>query len=642
METGSCVADPLHLAIVFDQSRSMPMDSARREYSAILSVAHSSLRTGDRLSVFRLPDSTETEVELASQLEVQPGEAIASETIVEDVLRRPTQHSDLAKAVRSVAARLEESSCGVVVLVTDGSLSPSRKLSAPPSPDDILRIVRDFRSSVEGARQHVILYAVGYGGGERRLAIDSTYWPKPGRDPVLDKHWMLTLDTLRGETLLRHVFGYGFLSYSPKSVADLLLFSDQAVFRRHRGYRSGLPSHGEQIDELYFRIARPDCGAFTELYPGIRRVEATNGLCVFHSMDPSVQLVQSLKSDLVGPELEVVHRPARVYTFDGISPTVPFRHGFVIGSNSSPCTPQTLLQHLVADGIWPPSISSTRRVYISWRPDSVDLLKDDSLALIEKAECYALYDLFTTPVDRTPPISSMLFSAADRPSVQGPVLEKWFRQYPSSNFVARRTILNGSIWRIKGNLRLAGREQPRLFIKGAVFDLVETGIKPCRQQVLEPDGGPCYEINARFTASEGVRVGVVVPENKTLDTCDVNCFPVEIHLKKPWLRLAVVLLIMLAVACFLELCLEEMWPWLRETIERRIGKRERTGLNVLLNIALTTAWLSLAYVVAEAAVIPGADLFTQGLQIFLAFLGAGVVVSVFDATVDIASGLLMS
>jgi hypothetical protein len=640
---GSCMTEPLDLALIFDQSLSTPTDSARNAYRDILSAVHSSLQPGDRLLVFRLPDSTETEVELVRPVDVRRGEAIAAETIVDDLLRRPTQHSDLSKAVGSIVARFDGSSCRVVVLVTDGSLSPSQKPSAGLTANAISRIAADFRSSVATAQEHVALYAFGY-RSDQRLAIDSTYWPKSVRIPVRDGYWGLDLATLRGDAHLQRVFGGRFFPDSPGSISELLFFSEQAVFRSRRGYRPGIPSHNEQMADVYFRVTGSNCHTWNlrELYPDVREINTMHDRCVFHSVNPPPKLVEWLKSLSALGGVAVVYRPAQLYTFDAISPDVPFRHGFVIGSNSRACTNQTLLTYLAANGVWPPSSASSTNVFVSWRSESVDMLKDDSLALIDDTQCLALYDLFTAFPERTVPVRSLLFSGQGS-SAEGPILQEWFRRYPANDVVVSRTILNRRIWWIRGHLALSDgqKEEIRLFVKGVAFDLLPTASSRCRLRGFSPDDAVCYKVNARFTAPENVQVGVVVPDGKRLDTCLAECFPIKIRLVKPWLRLAQVLLGSLVIAFFLELYLEGKWPWLRRLIEKRIGKRERTGPNVVLNVALTTAWLALACVVAGAAITPGAGLLTLGAQVFLAIVGAGLMISLFDATIDIASSLLI-
>lgn len=644
----SCETQPMRLAVVFDQSLSTPVDSTRSAYPAILSTAYSVLQPSDQLLVYRFPSSRRSEIERISRVTVAEGGSVPANDIVRELLKEPTHDSDLSRALQSIAERFESTNpCrAVVVVVTDGSLSPFQRLPAHHSADDVRAVVEDLRSAIAGARNQVDLYVLGFHSG-RQLAIDSTYWAEP-RSQVVDDFWDVDLSRLKGDDLLRHAFDDHYFEYSTGTVTDLLLFSPSSAFAG-RGYRAGLPHADEQLTHLYVRVPFKNAACRNwshSMGRGLREIGGANDRCVFYSRNPHRDLVQRLQANDSLTGFAVIHQPSHLYSFEGIPPDLPFRHAFVVGRGSAACSPHTLLTHLADNGTWPPRITTGEKMFVEWKvhPTAAGgersaMIKEDSLTAIGDTGCLALFDLFSGATRRSDSMWPVLFHR-NQPA-QGPIRQfPAFEAYPYvTDLVLTRRILKKDFWRLHGRIAVVqgSGSEAWFLIAGFRLSLAATADRSrCRRIEGAPEGETCYRLNTRFTRPEGAQVGVLLLGNEHVNECERNCFPVSVSSRFPWLRVGVVLLICLVLATLLEFGAPANQKF-KAFIERRLGKREPSRLNLGVNLLVTTYWLFLLYVVAESAVIPDTGILRQFWQVLLACLGTGILLSAFDATIDIGS-----
>jgi hypothetical protein len=635
-----CPTAPLRLALVFDQSLSTPTGFARNVYPAILSAFYSALQPSDRLLVFRLPDSREREVELIDEVLVTGEGDLPADRIVGEILEHPTQTSDLAEAVRSIAKRFEDRLCRVaVVLITDGSLSPTEKSSSGSRDNHIKLIVDEFRSAARDARKSIELYALGV-QSDAHLAIDSTYWPKP-RPPVIDDYWDVRLDTLRGNTLLQRTFPDRYFTYSAGAVTELLLFSPHAIFPVVRGYVSGRPGRVEQLIDLYFRasLSNSSCHGLglPTSYEGLREIGANNDRCVFYSTHPQPRLAHWLDVNRMIDGMAVIYQPSGHYSFEKTTSSQSFRHGFVVGNGSDTCSHRTLLTHLAASGQWPPSVSSGDTLFVAWnasrtRDDSLLPTKDDSLVSIGSSKCLALHDLFASGGIGRGSLRPVVFTDSFTQVSRRPI--EPFNRYPISTFVLDRSFLKPSVWRLHGGITSENQSnhEARLLVRGFSFPLNAMEDRSCPQQRM-----PCYLVNTRITSPEGVRVGVVLLNNKDLYNCGAeDCLPVPVATRYPLLHLVISAVVCFAIAIGLEMLAVRL-PRIRRYIAVRAWSRSPAWGNAIVNILSTALWLLLCYMIAIDAVSPGADTLIQVVQVVLAYVGTGILLSLFQGISDVAS-----
>ncbi len=641
-ESHLCLNAPLRLALVFDQSLSTPTVSTRNVYPAILSAFHSALRRSDRLVVFRLPNSREKEVELIE--EVTGESPLQANKIVDEILEYPTHDSDLAGAVRSIEKRFQDDACRpAVVLITDGSLSPSKKLSAGHPDHELKFVIEEFRSAVLEAQKSVYLYVLGF-QGDARLAIDSTYWPHPRRG-LRDDYWDVDLSTLRGDSLLKRTLSGRYLPYSSGAITEMLLFSSNAIFPAARGYITGRPSGREPVADLFFRASLPNstCHALglPKASEGLREIGAANDRCAFYHANPQQDLIDWLDRHQI-EGMSVIYLPARRYSFEGISPSSAFRHEFIIRKASDSCSHRTLLTHLATSGRWPPSVPPDDRLYVAWNAsrtadDSLVLNKDDTLVPIMATGCLALDDLFTPrTIGRSP--SPVVFTNSMDYIQRSRIPVTPFRAYSTSNFVLTRSFLKPGVWRLQGGVasQSPSTREARLLVSGLVVPLIWMEDPNCPERRT-----PCFLVNTRITSGKQVKVGVILLENAELYNCAAeDCFPAPIATKKPLLHFLIAAALCMLAAIGLEMVAVRL-PFLRRFIAVEAWAQSLDRGTALVNMFTTAAWLLLCYMIAMDAVTPDANGATQFVQVALAFIGTGILQSFYYGLLDVASSYFM-
>ncbi|HEX8452778.1 MAG TPA: hypothetical protein VF647_11820 [Longimicrobium sp.] len=643
-EPHPCPEGPLRLALVFDQSLSTPIASTRNAYPAILSAFHSALRPSDRLVVFRLPGARENEVE---RIEEVTGERpVQANRIVGEILKYPTHDSDLAGAIRSIQKRFQDDPCRpAVVLITDGSLSPNKETSEDVSDDEVKLVVEEFRSAVREAQKSVDLYVLGF-RGDARLAIDSTYWPQPRR-VVRDDYWDVDLSTLRGDSLLRRTFSGRYFPYSSGAVTDLLLFSPNAVFPAALGYVTGLPSRREPAADLFLRapLSNSTCHVLglPDAFKGLREIGAAGDRCVFYHANPQQEPADWLDRYRMIEGISAIYQPARRYSFEGTSHSPAFRHGFIVRTASDSCSHRTLLTHLATTGRWPRSVPSGDRLYVAWNAShtadgSLVLNKDDSLVPVGTTGCLALDDLFTPKIMEGSTLWPVVFTDSMKYVQRFRIPVAPFRAYPASNFVLIRSFLKPGVWQLRGGVasQSQSKREARLMVRGFPVPLVWTEDRSCPEQRT-----PCFRVNTRISSAEAVNVGVLLLDDAELYDCGAeDCFPAPITARKPLQPFFIAAALCFLAAIGLEMMAVKL-PYIRRFIAVKAWTHHLGLATAAVNILTTGAWLLLCCMISMDAVTPDANGPTALVQVALAFIGTGILLSFHQGVLDVASTYFM-
>ncbi|MDB4949784.1 MAG: hypothetical protein JWM27_2433 [Gemmatimonadetes bacterium] len=563
---GGCQGgEPLTVSIMFDQSFSVlpRSENTQAVYDSVINGFSPALQTTDSLRVYRFPNSSEDRPRPLAAWQV--GERVETETIVGNVTGTPSQHTDLAAAVRRFAAvegwngatDAARPGCErVLVLVTDGSLSPY-----DPAPGNaglgIKAIVEKFGTAVaEAAGRHVHVYAIGY-SAQNRLAIDSVYWPKVRRHPVLYEGFDLA--TMKGDEMLRLLLGERYRAWSQQAVNDLTLFDSSSIYHVTRGYVVGsqLPQEGTSADS-YFRMPKPEeetCRAVAEgaRVPNFELVgNAHNELCTFHTPTYDADTDRLLRrSRILDVAYKITPRAAlmmRDTLRDGSEVMAQYP---IAADGSNTCSPRLLLGSILSGEHWPRPESAGTRMDVVWNGSSSS--SPATLVPIPgNPNCFALRNPFVHEI-----------SGAIRPALwigamHLPAAEHTYVVLPSplqgAQITATRAAASSEpkTWKVSGwvLLRDEAVTSVKLFVRDTVLSAASGGL-------LCPPSFPrskCYEIHAELSSAQAVRAGVLVLNGDSLSECQstATCTPVRFQGGGWFLAPKLLILVAALMGIFLE------------------------------------------------------------------------------------------
>lgn len=639
----------LHVSIVFDQSYSVlpASDSTQNEYTRIIDAFLLGLEDGDRIDFYSLPGDPVREIERAGSVILDDSERSAGGEILATVTRNQLSDSDLGLAVRRVRERLGgAASCSVLVLVTDGSLSPFQGLQDFRT---VGSIAASFDAEVDRAENAGMrVYAIGFRADKRR-AIDTTYWRRPLHHPGPESYVFKDLDlyAASGAQLLHAVFSTRYFAYNHEAVENLLFFSPAAIYRTRRDYVSGLAGL-DSADQVIVRLTvQPGtpCALFDS--DSARLGES----CTFRVSKPSSAWIDSLKERGLQQELDVVFRLPRTWRTDGILADAQYPHQFVLRGPRSPlerCTTSQFFYHLAMQGIWPPARPARPEPLLVWESDAPRKLIADTLAKIGDTGCYAprRLDELSGPAGRE--VSVRDGSVEQHLGIAFPKRSPVKSGITASQRIGDRDVFGVSGWLILPHEDALGR---RLFLKGASLDLDES-LRGCPVDQVQPEGEACYRVRGRVVAPGGLTVGLLIPLRKQPTDCKLDCLPVTVRRLPPRVPILWAVLCSLAAALVVELLclvrpdLRRVVDFFRRTqgVEHSKATREpgvKSGRRVMLSLLLNTGvtgWLFFAsYVMAEAEAgfIPGESLSTLALpflwslsKLLVTFGALGVVVGI--------------
>jgi hypothetical protein len=148
-------------------------------------------------------------------------------------------------------------------------------------------------------------------------------------------------------------------------------------------------------------------------------------------------------------------------------------------------------------------------------------------------------------------------------------------------------------------------------------------------------------VNSRITSAEALNVGVILLDDAEMYNCGAeDCFPAPVARKFPLLHLLIAAVLCVLVAAGLEMVAVGL-PWIRRYIAVKAWTHNPGWGTAFVNIVTTAVWLLLCYMIAMDAVAPDANHPTQVVQVALAFIGIGILLSLYHGVLDVASSFFM-